>query len=114
LPRTWSPSHQRARSSVHLPRPWTSIHAAALAHYGDHKDEVDADIERRSRYAEQARQEVGSSSLAEKLRSSRVEMAFYLEENSKELAQRLYPPTRFRRAGWGAQARGAPRSRHAP
>ncbi|HVT60836.1 MAG TPA: DUF433 domain-containing protein [Thermoanaerobaculia bacterium] len=30
---------------------------AVLAYYRDHKDELDAEIERRSRYAEQARQD---------------------------------------------------------
>jgi uncharacterized protein (DUF433 family) len=43
------------------------IHAA-LAYYWDHQEELDADIERRSRYAEQARQEAGPSPLAARLR----------------------------------------------
>ena len=47
--------------------PLGQIHAA-LAYYWDHKVNLDADIERRSRYAEQARHEVGPSPLAAKLR----------------------------------------------
>jgi len=42
------------------------IHAA-LAYYWDYQEELDADIERRSRYAEQARQQSGPSPLAAKL-----------------------------------------------
>jgi uncharacterized protein (DUF433 family) len=60
----WSPEE------LHFQYPSLSlgqIHAA-LAYYWDHKEELDADIERRSRYVEQARQEAGPSPLAEKLR----------------------------------------------
>ena len=42
------------------------IHSA-LAYYWDHKDELDADIERRSDFAEQARKQAGRSALADKL-----------------------------------------------
>jgi uncharacterized protein (DUF433 family) len=41
---------------------------AALTYYRDHKEEVDADIERRSRFAEKARRENGPSPLEEKIR----------------------------------------------
>lgn len=44
------------------------IHSA-LAYYWDHKDELDADIEQRSQYAEEARRETGPSRLAAKIRS---------------------------------------------
>jgi uncharacterized protein (DUF433 family) len=47
--------------------PLGMIHAA-LAYYWDHKEALDADIERRSRYAEQARHEAGPSLLAARLR----------------------------------------------
>jgi len=47
--------------------PLGQVHAA-LAYYWDHKAELDSDIERRSHYAEQARQEAGPSPLAAKLR----------------------------------------------
>ncbi len=60
----WSPEE------LHFQFPSLSlgqIHTA-LAYYWDHKDELDADIERRFRYAEQARQEAGPSPLAAKLR----------------------------------------------
>jgi len=46
--------------------PLGQIHAA-LAYYWDHKDELDADIDRWSQYVAQARQEAGPSPLAEKL-----------------------------------------------
>jgi uncharacterized protein (DUF433 family) len=60
----WSPEE------LHFQYPSLSlgqIHAA-LAYYWDLKEELDADIERRSRYVEQARQEAGPSPFAEKLR----------------------------------------------
>jgi uncharacterized protein (DUF433 family) len=60
----WSPEE------LHFQHPELSlgqIHSA-LAYYWDHKDELDADIEQRSRYAEQARQEAGPSRLAAKIR----------------------------------------------
>jgi uncharacterized protein (DUF433 family) len=44
------------------------IHAA-LAYYWDHRPELDADIERRSQFAEAARGKAGPSSLAAKLRA---------------------------------------------
>ena len=43
------------------------IHSA-LAYYWDHKDELDADIERRWQYAEAERRKAGPSPLAAKLR----------------------------------------------
>jgi hypothetical protein len=47
------------------------IHSA-LAYYWDHKDELDADIDRRARYAEQTRREAGPSAVKAKLtRTSR-------------------------------------------
>lgn len=42
---------------------------SALAYYWDHKDEIDAEIERIDRWAEQARREAGESPVAKKLRS---------------------------------------------
>ena len=45
----------------------SQIHSA-LAYYWDHQGEIDRDIERRSRFVEQARREAGPSPLAEKLR----------------------------------------------
>ena len=44
------------------------IHAA-LAYYWDHKQELDADMERRRQFAEEARQQAGPSPLAAKLRA---------------------------------------------
>jgi uncharacterized protein (DUF433 family) len=44
------------------------IHSA-LAYYWDHKDTLDADIERRRQLAERARQESGPSPLAARLRA---------------------------------------------
>lgn len=43
------------------------IHSA-LGYYWDHKGELDADIEKRSSFAEQARREAGPSPLAARLR----------------------------------------------
>src|SRR5438046_8145145 len=61
----WSPEE------LHFQHPYLSlgqIHSA-LAYYWDHKDELDADIERRRQYAEEARREAGPSPLANKLRN---------------------------------------------
>lgn len=44
------------------------IHSA-LAYYWDHKEELDADIERRWQYAEEARRKAGPSPLVAKLRT---------------------------------------------
>ncbi len=45
----------------------SQIHSA-LAYYWDHKDQLDDDMARRSRFAEQARDEAGPSRMDEKLR----------------------------------------------
>src|SRR5215213_2980471 len=61
----WSPEE------LHFQHPnltLSQIHSA-LAYYWDHKEELDADIERRSRFAEEARREAGPSPLAEKIRN---------------------------------------------
>jgi uncharacterized protein (DUF433 family) len=64
----WSPEE------LHFQFPHLSlgqIHSA-LAYYWDHKDELDADIDRRARYAEQARREAGPSAVKANLsRTSR-------------------------------------------
>src|SRR5258705_3042709 len=60
----WSPEE------LHFQHPTLSmgqIHSA-LAYYWDHKAELDADIERRRKYAEEERSKAGSSPLANKLR----------------------------------------------
>jgi uncharacterized protein (DUF433 family) len=46
----------------------SKIHSA-LAYYWDHKEELDADIERRYQFAEQLRREAGESLIAQKLRA---------------------------------------------
>lgn len=61
----WSPEE------LHFQHPYLTlgqIHSA-LAYYWDHKEVLDADIERRLNQAEKARQAVGESPLAAKLRS---------------------------------------------
>lgn len=61
----WSPEE------LHLQHPYLTlgqIHSA-LAYYWDHKEKLDADIERRWQFAEQARQEAGPSPLVAKLRA---------------------------------------------
>ena len=64
----WSPEE------LHFQHPYLSlgqIHSA-LAYYWDHKEELDADIERRRQYAEEARREAGPSPLAHKLRDQEL------------------------------------------
>jgi hypothetical protein len=59
----WSPEE------LHFQHPYLSmsqIHSA-LAYYWEHKETLDADIERRLEYAEQLRQEAGVSPLATRL-----------------------------------------------
>jgi len=61
----WSPEE------LHFQHPYLTlgqIHSA-LAYYWDHKEELDADIERRWQYAEEARRKAGASPLAAKLRT---------------------------------------------
>lgn len=61
----WSPEE------LHFQHPDLSlgqIHSA-LAYYWDHQEELDADIERRSQYAEEARRQAGPSPLAARLRN---------------------------------------------
>lgn len=60
----WSPEELHFQ---HPYLPLSQIHSA-LAYYWDHKAEMDEDIERRSRYVEQVRQEIGSGPLSERLR----------------------------------------------
>ncbi len=42
---------------------------SALAYYWDHKEELDADMERRYQYAEKMRREAGESPIVKKLRA---------------------------------------------
>jgi uncharacterized protein (DUF433 family) len=63
----WSPEE------LHFQFPHLSlaqIHSA-LAYYWDHKDELDADIERRGRLVSEARGGAGKSPLADKLTGQR-------------------------------------------
>ena len=61
----WSPEE------LHFQYPYLTLGQiySALAYYWDHKDMLDADIERRRQLAERARQESGPSPLAARLRS---------------------------------------------
>ena len=61
----WSPEE------LHLQHPYLTLGQiySALAYYWDHKEELDADIERRWQYAKNARREAGLSPLAAKLRA---------------------------------------------
>jgi len=64
----WSPEE------LHFQHPYLTlgqIHSA-LAYYWDHKDELDADIERRRLYAEEERRKAGLSPLAAKLRDQQL------------------------------------------
>jgi uncharacterized protein (DUF433 family) len=61
----WSPEE------LHFQHPYLTlgqIHAA-LAYYRDHKQELNADMERRWQFAEEARRQAGPSPLAAKLRT---------------------------------------------
>ena len=61
----WSPEE------LHFQHPYltmSQIHSA-LAYYWDHKDALDADMERRFQFAEQSRLEAGESPLVAKLRA---------------------------------------------
>ena len=61
----WSPEE------LHFQHPYLTlgqIHAS-LGFYWNHREELDADIERRARYAETARAQAGPSAFAAKLRS---------------------------------------------
>lgn len=61
----WSPEE------LHFQHPYLTlgqIHSA-LAYYWDHRDSLDAEIERRWQWTEQARQEAGTSPLIAKLRA---------------------------------------------
>lgn len=60
----WSPEE------IHFQHPYLSLSQihSALAYYWDHKDELDQDIERRSRFVDELRQQAGPSPLKEKLR----------------------------------------------
>jgi uncharacterized protein (DUF433 family) len=61
----WSPEE------LHFQHPYLTLGQiySALAYYWDHKTELDADIEQRWQWAEQARQQAGPSPLAAKLRA---------------------------------------------
>jgi uncharacterized protein (DUF433 family) len=60
----WSPEE------LHFQHPYlhmSQIHSA-LAYYWEHKEALDADIERRSQYVEEMRQEASPSPIAKRLR----------------------------------------------
>jgi uncharacterized protein (DUF433 family) len=62
----WSPEE------LHFQHPYLTlgqIHSA-LAYYWDHKETLDADIDRRWQWAEQARQKAGPSPLTTKVKNS--------------------------------------------
>lgn len=61
----WSPEELR-ENYPHLTL--SQIHSA-LAYYWDHKQEIDADIERRFEYAEKLRREAGVSPFVARLRA---------------------------------------------
>ncbi|RME49957.1 MAG: DUF433 domain-containing protein [Caldilineae bacterium] len=66
----WSPEE------LHFQHPYltlSQIHSA-LAYYWDHKEALDAEIERRLMWAEQARQEAGPSPLAERLHARKTQL----------------------------------------
>lgn len=67
----WSPEE------LHFQHPYLSmgqVHSA-LAYYWENKTELDADIERRLHFAEEAHQEAGPSPLRSKLRSHKDTVA---------------------------------------
>lgn len=64
----WSPEELQFQ---HPYLTMSQIHSA-LAYYWDHKQELDADIERREQYAEKLRQQTEESPLAKRLRAKRL------------------------------------------
>jgi uncharacterized protein (DUF433 family) len=60
----WSPAELHLN---HRYLTMSQIHSA-FAYYWDHKEELDADMQRRFEYAEKLRKEAGESALAKKLR----------------------------------------------
>ena len=61
-------AHGWSAEELHFQFPFLSmsqIHSA-LAYYWEHKEELDADIERRAEYAEEMRQQAGPSPLAKR------------------------------------------------
>ncbi|HAZ45590.1 MAG TPA: hypothetical protein DDW76_30505 [Cyanobacteria bacterium UBA11369] len=56
---------------IHRQHPYLTMSQiySALAYYWDHKQELDADMERRYQYAEKMRLEAGESPLVKKLRA---------------------------------------------
>lgn len=63
----WSPEELHFQ---HPYLPLSQIHSA-LAYYWDHQREMDEDIERRSRYVEEVRREIGPGPLSERLKVRR-------------------------------------------
>jgi uncharacterized protein (DUF433 family) len=61
----WSPAELHLN---HRYLTMSQIHSA-FAYYWDHKEELDADMQRRFEYAEKLRKEAGESALAKKLRA---------------------------------------------
>ncbi len=61
----WSPEE------LHFQHPYLTLGQIhdALAYYWDHKQQLDADIERRSKFAQESRENAGPSPLAAKLRA---------------------------------------------
>lgn len=61
----WNPEE------LHLNYPHLTISKihSALAYYWDHKEEIDADMERREQYAEQLQHQAGESPLVARLRA---------------------------------------------
>jgi hypothetical protein len=70
----WSPEEMHRQHS-HLSM--AQIHAA-LAYYYEHQDEVDADIERRTRYVEELRAQQPDSPLRQRLRAIKRERSSIL------------------------------------
>lgn len=64
-------AHGSSPEELHFQHPYLTLGQiySALAYYWDHKAELDADIEQRWQWAEQARQAAGPSSLLSKLRA---------------------------------------------
>ena len=106
----WSPAE------LHFQYPHISMSQvyAALAYYWDHQAELDANIERRSRYVEQVRRSAGGeeASCFEELPLS-GSISIYMDENaslcdttSSVFLSRSQPP--LRRAGTSRNRRRAP------
>jgi uncharacterized protein (DUF433 family) len=64
----WSPEE------IHLQHPYLSLGQiySAMAYYWDHREELDKDIERRFKYADELRERMGQPAFVERIKAERM------------------------------------------